>query len=75
MIAFDWPDIQIFSLATLQAAGVFQGGLILALMTAIIYIRHNKMPALQVTDAFAPGIAIRPRHRPPRMFRRRMLLG
>jgi len=58
MIAFDWPDIQIFSLATLQAAGVFQGGLILALMTAIIYIRHNKMPALQVTDAFAPGIAI-----------------
>lgn len=58
MIAFDWPDIQIFSLATLQAAGVFQGGLILALITAIFYIRHTKMPALQVTDAFAPGIAI-----------------
>ncbi|HVO98260.1 MAG TPA: prolipoprotein diacylglyceryl transferase [Bryobacteraceae bacterium] len=58
MIAFDWPDIQIFSLATLQAAGVFQGGLILALITAVFYIRHSKLPALPVFDAFAPGIAI-----------------
>ncbi len=58
MIAFDWPDIQIFSLATLQAAGVFQGGLILALITAILYIRHSKLPTLAVFDAFAPGIAI-----------------
>jgi phosphatidylglycerol:prolipoprotein diacylglycerol transferase len=58
MIAFDWPDIQVFSLATLQAAGVFQGGLILALLTAFFYIRHNKLPALAVSDAFAPGIAI-----------------
>lgn len=58
MIAFDWPDIQIFSLATLQAAGVFQGGLILALLTAVFYIRHSKLPALPVFDAFAPGIAI-----------------
>jgi phosphatidylglycerol:prolipoprotein diacylglycerol transferase len=58
MIAFDWPDIQIFSLATLQAAGVFQGGLILALIVAFIYIRHSKLPVLAVCDVFAPGIAI-----------------
>ncbi len=58
MIVFDWPDIQIFSLATLQAAGVFQGGLILALITAFFYIRHSHLPVLQVSDAFAPGIAI-----------------
>lgn len=58
MIAFDWPDIQIFSMATLQAAGVFQGGLILALITACFYIRHNKLPALGVADAFAPGVAL-----------------
>jgi phosphatidylglycerol---prolipoprotein diacylglyceryl transferase len=58
MIAFDWPDIQIFSLATLQAAGVFQGGLILSLVTAFVYIRHNKLPLLPVCDAFAPGVAI-----------------
>ena len=58
MIVFDWPDIQIFSLATLQAAGVFQGGLILALITAFFYIRHNKLPALAVADTFAPGVAL-----------------
>ncbi|MGA3187837.1 MAG: prolipoprotein diacylglyceryl transferase [Bryobacteraceae bacterium] len=58
MIVFDWPDIQIFSLATLQAAGVFQGGLILALVAAFFYIRHNKLPVLAVSDAFAPGVAI-----------------
>lgn len=58
MIAFDWPDIQIFSLSTLQAAGVFQGGLILALITAVFYFRHSKLPALTVFDAFAPGIAL-----------------
>jgi phosphatidylglycerol:prolipoprotein diacylglycerol transferase len=58
MIAFDWPDIQIFSLSTLQAAGVFQGGLILALITAFFYIRHNNLPVLAVADTFAPGVAI-----------------
>jgi phosphatidylglycerol---prolipoprotein diacylglyceryl transferase len=58
MIAFDWPDIQIFSLATLQAAGVFQGGLILALIAAFFYIRHNKLPILGVSDVFAPGVAL-----------------
>jgi len=58
MIVFDWPDIQIFSMSTLQAAGVFQGGLILALITAFCYIRHNKLPVLSTADAFAPGVAI-----------------
>ena len=58
MIAFDWPDIQVFSLSTLQAAGVFQGGLILALLVAFFYIRHNKLPVLAVSDAFAPGVAL-----------------
>lgn len=58
MIVFDWPEIQIFSLSTLQAAGVFQGGLILALITAFFYIRHNKLPLLQVCDVFAPGVAL-----------------
>ncbi len=58
MIAFDWPDVQIFSLAFWQAAGVFQGGLILALLMAYFYLRRNKLPMLESCDAFAPGIAI-----------------
>ncbi len=58
MIWFDWPHVDIFSMSFLQAAGVFQGGLILALVVAFFYMRRNKLPLLQTADCFAPGIAI-----------------
>jgi phosphatidylglycerol:prolipoprotein diacylglycerol transferase len=60
MIAFDWgdPQMKIFSLATLQAAGVFQGGLILAIVTAFLYVRKQGLPWLQTADVFAPGLAL-----------------
>ena len=63
MIGFDWRDYmavpsRIFSLETLQAAGVFQGGLILALVTAFFYMRQQGLPVLGTSDAFAPGVAI-----------------
>jgi phosphatidylglycerol---prolipoprotein diacylglyceryl transferase len=58
MIWFDWPDVQIFSLGFLQAAGVFQGGLVLAVLTAYFYVRRAKLPFLETADTFAPGIAI-----------------
>ena len=58
MIWFDWPHVEIFSLGFLQAAGVFQGGLILALAVAYFYMRYNKLPLLQTADCFAPGIAL-----------------
>jgi len=63
MIAFDWRDYmaapsRIFSMETLQAAGVFQGGLILALITAIVYMRQQGLPVLATSDLFAPGVAI-----------------
>jgi phosphatidylglycerol---prolipoprotein diacylglyceryl transferase len=49
---------EIFSLATLQAGGVFYGGLIAALLVAIWYLRSRKLPFLPVADCFAPGIAL-----------------
>jgi phosphatidylglycerol:prolipoprotein diacylglycerol transferase len=49
---------EIFSLGTLQAGGVFSGGLIAALVAAIWYVRANRMPALATCDAFAPGLAL-----------------
>jgi phosphatidylglycerol:prolipoprotein diacylglycerol transferase len=63
MIVFDWHRYMsnpsdIFSLATLQAAGVFQGGLILALATAVFYMRSQGLPLLATSDAFAPGLAL-----------------
>ena len=80
MFLFDWDYYsahpgQIFSLGTLQAAGVFQGGLILALFVSIWYMRRKHMPVLRTMDVFAPGHRHRARHRTRRLFRRRLLLG
>lgn len=63
MILFDWRDYaenpgSIFSMDTLQAAGVFQGGLILALLTAYLYMKKQGLPTLATSDVFAPGVAI-----------------
>src|SRR3982751_201581 len=46
MFAFDWriylaDPSQIFTIETLQAAGVYQGGLLLALVFAVVYMRRN----------------------------------
>lgn len=61
MIIYDWHNFtlsQFFSLSTLQSAGVFQGGLILAFVVAILYMHYNKLPFLKTLDAFAPGVAL-----------------
>ena len=63
MFLFDLPDYlrdpgQIFTIETLQAAGVFHGGFIVALLFAIIYLHAQTLPALVTMDAFAPGIAL-----------------
>jgi len=49
---------EIFSISTLQAGGVFSGGLIGALLAAAWYIRKHHLPALATCDAFAPGLAL-----------------
>lgn len=48
----------IFSLSTMQAGGVFSGGLVLAILTAVWYLRRNHIPFLRATDIFAPGLAL-----------------
>jgi len=63
MFLFDWRDYlsgarPIFSIETLQAAGVYQGGLLLAVITAAVYMRKNGLPGWITADAFAPGLAI-----------------
>jgi len=49
---------EIFSLSTLQAGGVFSGGLIGGFAAAAWFIRKHHMPALATCDAFAPGLAL-----------------
>jgi phosphatidylglycerol:prolipoprotein diacylglycerol transferase len=62
MIALD-PDyrshpLEIFSLATLQSAGIFYGGLVLAVVFAYYYMRAQHLPVLPTCDVFAPGLAL-----------------
>jgi phosphatidylglycerol:prolipoprotein diacylglycerol transferase len=62
MIAMD-PEYrqhpgEIFTMATLQSAGIFFGGLVLALVFAYFYMRSQKLPVLSTADIFAPGLAL-----------------
>ena len=59
----DWGEYsahpsEIFSVSTLQAGGVFSGGLLAAFLAAAWYVRKRHMPALRTCDAFAPGLAL-----------------
>lgn len=63
MVIFDWDYYSadfslLFSLSTLQAAGVFQGGLLIAIAAAWVFMRRNGLPFLPVADLLAPGIAL-----------------
>jgi phosphatidylglycerol:prolipoprotein diacylglycerol transferase len=49
---------EILSLSTLQAGGVFYGGLIGALITAFVYMRRKRLAPMPTADVFAPGIAL-----------------
>ena len=62
-ILVDWHTYaqnprEIFSLATLQAGGVFSGGLLAAFVAAAWFLRKHQMPALATCDAFSPGLAM-----------------
>lgn len=63
MILFDfssyWNDPgSLFSLSTLQSAGVYQGGFLVALITAYLYMRRQRLPVLETADVFSPGLAL-----------------
>ena len=49
---------EIFSVNTLQAGGVFSGGLLAAFIAAAWYVHRHHMPPLGTCDAFAPGLAL-----------------
>lgn len=42
----------------LRSGGVFYGGLIAAVVVALVYLWRHRMPMWTVTDVFAPGIAL-----------------
>lgn len=63
MFLFDIGDYvrdpgRIFTLETLQAAGVFHGGFVAAFLVAVLYMRRQQLPAFSTMDVFAPGVAL-----------------
>ncbi|MGC8793307.1 MAG: prolipoprotein diacylglyceryl transferase [Bryobacteraceae bacterium] len=49
---------EIFSLSTLQAGGIFYGGLIAALAAAAWYVRRKRLPGWVAADVYAPAVAL-----------------
>lgn len=63
LIVTDWDYYRqhpgaLFSLSTLQSAGVFFGGLLLALVACAWYFRRKNLPPWKTADLFAPGLAL-----------------
>ncbi len=63
MFVFDWNYYvrnpgEMISLSTLRAAGVYQGGFLLALGFAVWYMKKHRLPVWRTMDCFAPGIAL-----------------
>ena len=53
---FGWSMDDLWNL--FRSAGVFYGGLIAAVVVALVYLWRHRMPVWTVTDVFAPGIAL-----------------
>ena len=63
MFLFDWEIYlrdpgQIFTMETLQAAGVYQGGFIVAFFAGWWLIQRYGLPVLTTMDCLAPGVAL-----------------
>ena len=65
---------EIFSLSTLRSAGVYYGGLLLALAAAAWFLIKKRLPAWQMADLAAPGNCAGAGHRPVGLPVRRLLL-
>ncbi len=65
---------QIFTISTLQSAGIWYGGFIFALIFAFFYMRQERLPFFKTCDVFAPGLAIGHCYRPARLLCRGLLL-
>src|SRR5437870_657559 len=62
MIVTEWSSGQdwrsVFSLSTLEAAGVFYGGFAAATLFAAWYVHVYSLPVRKIFDIYAPAVAI-----------------
>jgi phosphatidylglycerol:prolipoprotein diacylglycerol transferase len=59
----DWrryihAPLSLFSMEFVQSAGIFYGGVVMALLVLVWYVRKYNMNWLRVGDAMVPGVAI-----------------
>ena len=58
MVIVEWQRYKSDLFGTMQAGGVFSGGVAAAFIAGTWYVRRRKMPWLKTADVFAPGLAL-----------------
>jgi phosphatidylglycerol:prolipoprotein diacylglycerol transferase len=58
MLIVEWQRYKSDLFGTMQAGGVFSGGVIAAFIAGTWYVRRRRMPWLKTADVFAPGLAL-----------------
>jgi len=58
LVIVNWEHMQHDAWSLLRSGGVFYGGLIAAIVTALWYLRKHRLPAWKMADILAPSIAL-----------------
>jgi phosphatidylglycerol:prolipoprotein diacylglycerol transferase len=58
LLIVDWQHYRSDQFSTMQAGGVFSGGVVAAFLCGTWYARRRKMPWLKTADVFAPAVAL-----------------
>jgi phosphatidylglycerol:prolipoprotein diacylglycerol transferase len=58
MLIVEWQRYKTDLFGTMQAGGVFSGGVAAAFIAGTWYVRRRRMPWLKTADVFAPGLAL-----------------
>jgi len=58
MLIVEWQRYKSDLFGTMQAGGVFSGGVVAAFIAGTWYVRRRRMPWLKTADVFAPGLAL-----------------
>ena len=58
MLIVEWQRYKSDLFGTMQAGGIFSGGVAAAFIACTWYIRRKRMPWLKTADIFAPGLAL-----------------
>jgi len=58
LVIVNWEHLQHDPWSLLRSGGVFYGGLLAAIVTALWYFRRHRLPAWKMADILAPSVAL-----------------